>query len=291
MGPIILFISIICSSLLFILFKGFEKLKIHVGSAIVINYFVAAIFSFSVQGTTPKITDITNTPWGWPALFLGLVFIVFFNLMAFSSQKIGIAQTTVANKTTFIFPVIMGMTIFNEEVNLIKILGLLAAFIAVYFTSKTKTDRASLKTSNIALILLLFFGGGILDSVLAYSQTKLVPKTDYSLFTGYIFLIAGLFGLTQLIYELIKGNAKFTLKTIVGGLVLGIVNYGSIFFFLTAMGYDGIGSSIAFPISNMGIIVLASLLSSVIFKEILTKTKQLSILFAVISILLVGIFG
>jgi drug/metabolite transporter (DMT)-like permease len=287
-GGLILLFSIFCSAALFIIFRYYPKFKVKSSNAIVINYVVAATLSFSYYGKGPQLDELFSTSWGNAALLLGFLFITLFNLIAYTSHKIGITPTTVANKTTFIVPVFIGMIVFSEPYNWLTILGLVSALIAIFFSAKKKSDQINLSKTDSLWILVLFIGGGVLDGLLGYSQTALFPKEASGLFVGYIFLVAGFFGMIHLIFQLVRRKTKINLRDTIGGVALGIPNFGSIYFFLLSMSYPGWNSSIAFPVSNMGIIVLASILSRILFKEEINRYKQLAIFFAVIAIAFVG---
>ena len=287
-GGLILLFSIFCSVALFLIFRYYPKYQVNSTNAIVVNYIIAATLSFSYYGKGPELGELFSTDWGNAALVLGLLFITLFNLIAYTSHKIGITPTTVANKTTFIVPVFIGMMVFSEPYNWLTIVGLVSALVAVAFSAVQKKSQIELSKADSLWILVLFLGGGLLDGLLGYSQNALFPKEASGLFVGYIFLVAGFFGLIHLIIQILRGKSKVRTKDVIGGLALGIPNFGSIYFFLLSMSYPGWNSSIAFPVSNMGIIVLASLTSRILFQERLNVYKQLAIVFAVLAIAFVG---
>ncbi len=281
--------TIVFSSLLTITFKYFQKFNIETSNAIVINYLVAGTLAFIFSGSVPSVSSLFSYDWAWAAIGLAFLFITLFNLLAVTSQKIGVTQANVANKTTFIFPVLVGICFFNEEVNAIKIIGFLCAFAAVFAATKEKSKRAVEKHSNFALIVLLFLGGGLLDMLLGFTTEKLISPGESSLFSGYSFFIAGVFGFLFWVYSKLCSKVVPVSKTdILGGLVLGCINYFSIYTFLESLALETVESSVVFTVVNMGIIVCASLLSAALFKETLTKQKILSIVLAIFAILLVS---
>lgn len=288
MGAIYLTINILCSSLLFIIFKSFPKYKIQTSVAIVVNYFIAAGLSFIVQGEAPSL-NFFSYQWYWAALILGVCFISLFNLMGYTSQNIGIAQTTVANKTTFVFPVLIGILFFGDSSHIIKIIGLVCGVLAVYFSAKKNKNTLSMSIKDRIWIIVLFLGGGVLDSVLSIAQLFFVSRYETALFTGYLFLIAGILGLIHLIFSIFKYNQKIEFKSILGGIILGVPNFASINYFLKSMSDGNVPNSVAFPVSNMGVIILASILGILIYKESITLNKKWSIAYAILAILLVSI--
>lgn len=289
MGWLILFSGVICSALLTNIFKGFDKFHITTSVAIVFNYLTASTLSFFFAKSLPDLTEFVQKPWALAAVILGFLFVTLFNLMAVISQKIGIAQANVANKTTFIFPAIMGIVFFHESLDLVKFLGFVLAFIAVWFTAKEKGEKAMSKHSNFLLILVLFLGGGMIDIVLSIADKSLLEEGETPLFTAYSFGTAGILGLINLSVQLFRKKISVQKKDVVGGLCLGIPNFFSIYFFMSALAYPGMVSSVVFTVANLAIIVVATLMGSLFFKENISQNKLISIGLACVSILMVSL--
>ena len=64
-------------------------------------------------------------------------------------------------------------------------------------------------------------------------------------------------------------------------------NYFSIVYLLKALSTDGMESSTAFTLNNVGIVILSTLFGLFIFKEKLIWKNWLGIVIAIVSILLV----
>lgn len=284
----VLLVATFISALLAIIFKYYQKYQVNTPIAIVFNYAVAGTLAFLFSQHLPSFMKLFTFEWAWASVGLAVLFISLFNLLAFTSQNIGVTQSQIANKTTFIFPAIMGIWIFHESVNWVKIIGILAAVVAVVITAIEKTERASKKHSNFLLIIVLFLGSGLLDLLLSYAQKEFIPDEELSLFSGYSFAMAGMFGAVQLSFRLFKKQVVIHKKDIVGGIILGVPNYFSIFLFLKALSYKEMESSVAFTVANMGIIITATLLSAALFKEKISGGKIISIALALASIVLVS---
>ncbi len=67
-------------------------------------------------------------------------------------------------------------------------------------------------------------------------------------------------------------------------LFLGLVNFGSIYFLVQALKVTGMDSSVFFPLNNIGIVVLSTALSVLIFKESLSKVNIAGILLSVVAL-------
>jgi drug/metabolite transporter (DMT)-like permease len=288
MAWVVLIVSILFSAILTIIFKYFQKLKVNTPVAIVFNYVVAASLAFVFSQHVPSFSKFIQFDWFWASVGLALLFITLFNLLAFTSQKIGIAQSQIANKTTFIFPAILGIWFFDEQITLMKVAGIAAAVIAVFITAQEKNKPASKNHSNFILIITLFIGGGLLDVLLSYAEEILIPDNQLSLFSGYSFALAGILGAIQLVYKLLNKKIEVRKKDVLAGFTLGIPNYFSIFLFLSALSYPELETSVAFTVANMGIIITATLLGAVLFKEQLSARKLVSLALALGAILLVS---
>jgi drug/metabolite transporter (DMT)-like permease len=285
-----LVISILISSCLFVIFKLFDVFKINTLQAITVNYFVAFLLGAYSSNLTIDTSDIPVQPWFFGAICLGFIFIVVFNLMAATSQKNGLSVASVANKMSVIIPVIFGIIVYNESVGYLKIIGILLALVAVYL-SASKSDSKPLRRKNLIFPLLLFVGSGVLDATLKYMETRLVPDGGVPIFSATIFIIACGLGCLILIIQAFQGKFQFQFKNILGGIVLGIPNYFSIVFLLKALKTEGFESSTVFTINNVSVVILTTIFALLFFKERLIKKNWIGIFIAIISIVLVTLYG
>ena len=212
---ITLLFAIITASLLFNIFKYFEKYKVVSLYAIVVNYLVASSLSFVVPEETKSIEYAISQPWLPVAILLGFIFISLFQVMAYASQLIGVATTTIANKITFIFPTALGILFFGEDWNIFKIIGFIVAIAAIFLTAEKKIELP--KGNSYGIIALLFFGGGFLESLLNYSSKHLIAAGDTSLYFGYLFFFAFVFGIIMMVRQIINSKVKPTQMSILTG--------------------------------------------------------------------------
>lgn len=283
---IYLLLSILASTLIFVIFTLFGKYKINTLQAIVFNYFTA--FTTGILSSTKTITvnEIINEDWFYGALFLGFLFIAIFNVMALTAQRNGLSVASVASKMSVVIPIVFGLYAYNESLSIVKTIGILLALFAVYLTSvKAKTGKVSFK--NLWLPILLFFGSGTIDTTIKYIETTYVSDNGIPIFSATIFAIAGIIGIIIISAEAIKGKFKLDLKSVFGGIILGIVNYYSIYMLLKALQVDSFESSSIFTINNVAIVMLSTLIGLAFFKEKLSIKNWSGIAIAILSIVLV----
>ncbi len=281
---IYLLLSILTSAIIYVVFKLFERFQIDNFQAIVANYFTAATLGFLLTANSHTPLETYNQAWFPSVIILGLLFISLFNVMALVSQKISISVASVANKMSVVIPVIMAVFLFEDSMNFIKVIGIILALVAIYLTTARKEKTKKEGNKHLWLPIILFLGSGLLDSLLKYNQHHLIAEGDLGFFTSSIFGMAAVFGTLILVFR--KGKIK--LKNIIGGIALGIPNFGSIYFLLNTLNIKGIESSAIFPINNMGVVGLSAIFALVIFREKLSKKNTIGIILAIIAIALIA---
>lgn len=282
-------LSVLFSSLIFVVFKLYDTYKIQTLFAIIINYVVAATVGMIFYEKKIVLHEIPTKPWFLGTLVLGILFIVVFNLMAATSQKSGVSVASVATKMSLVIPVIFGLVVYNEELGVLKSVGILMALAAVYFSSIKEKD-IPLKKNIIILPALVFVGSGIIDTSIKYLEETLVPKEEFPLFSAVVFGSAAFTGVVFIAVRPIKKRLVPNTTTALGGIALGILNYFSIFYLLRALQHESLDSASVFTINNVAIVMFSTLLGVVLFKERISTKNWMGITLAIISILLVALF-
>ncbi|MBL4709392.1 MAG: DMT family transporter [Flavobacteriales bacterium] len=283
-----LLLSVLCSSAIFILFKYFQKFKVNTFTAIVINYLIAGITGFSTLGEKFDLERISSSPWFTNALILGVVFISLFNIMAFAAQKLGPSVASIANKMALIIPVTFAIFYYGDSINFLKFCGIFLALIGVYLaTYKTKVAGQKIDKKLILIPLVLFLGSGFIDAFLKYNQDLYLAQNtfDAKLFPAITFLTA--FCIGAFVMALDKSKRSFDRPTLLGGVLLGVINYGSIYFLIQIFNHTSLESSVVFPINNMGVVLLTAFSSVMIFHEKFSLKNKIGILVSVLALILI----
>ncbi|NQY29468.1 MAG: DMT family transporter [Flavobacteriaceae bacterium] len=277
-----LFLCVLFSSAIFIIFKSFDTYKINTLQAIIFNYFTAFTIGILSHESAINYTELPSKPWFIGAIILAVLFISVFNVMAITSQKNGVSVAAVAGKMAVVIPVFFGVFLYQEHLTVLKIMGVMLALLAVYFiTLKNKTDN--IKKASLIFPFLLFIGAGVIDTTLKYVQTNYVLSSDTNLFSGILFGLAGVFGI--IIYSI--KPSPITIRNGVAGIILGVINYYSIYYLLKALDIKNMSSAVVFSINNVSVVALSTLLGVFLFKEKLTSKNWIGIGIAIISIFLI----
>ncbi len=290
---ILLLLSIICSTSIYVLFKLFKKYGIDTLQAIVINYFVAAAFGLWFLGPSAEnFQSLLQAPWLIWAAVVGILFISLFYVMALVSQQFGITVTSIASKMSLLIPVVILIAIDPDEgLSITKAAGVLTGVVAVILASAKGGTKAA-EGASVLLPIVLFAGSGGLDFLLAMVQKNfLVSDLQYRQFVPVPFLVAAILGSIALVLRSRKTKIPFTKVNFAGGIALGLVNYGSIYFVLKVIGSGIMDRSSAIPANNIGIVLLSALVGLLFFRERLTAKNVVGVALASISIFILTYFA
>ncbi len=282
-------LSILSSSLIFVVFKLYTRYKVETFFAIIVNYIVACSTGVFFYKGDVTLSEIPNHPWFLGTILLGVLFIIVFNLMAATAQRVGVSVASVATKMSLAMPVLFGVALYNEELGPVKVLGIVLALAAVYFTS-VKKKSVTLQKSSLLLPLFVFLGSGIIDTSIKYIQEYHIKEEDYPIFSASIFATAAITGLLFILVKSFQKPLKISFRNILGGIALGIPNYFSIYFLLKALQHDSLNSASVFTINNVAIVMFSTLLGILLFKEQISLKNWGGIGLAVVSIILVALF-
>ena len=223
---------------------------------------------------------------------LTLIYGIIYGLLLVSAQwlytialKSGPASTcSMIYSFGFIIPTICSFIFWNEQINLLKILGISLAITVILLISLSKESKKKNNKFIIPLLLSTLSSGGL--GVLQKIQQKSSIATEKGGFLFIAFCIAFMF---SLIFTLINAKRKSKVNTnqilfsILCGLCFGLANIVN----TTLAGL--VPGSILFPIQNIGVILLVSLLGIIIFKEKPSKNEILAFFLGFFSIILLSL--
>ncbi len=286
-------LTIIISVLLLLVFKAFQKYGVNSLVAIVVNYITAAVTGILFLNSDNSINSIIQLDWIFICLPLGVLFISIFYLIALTAQKISISAASVANKMSVIMPVLYSLIFLGQQLSVVKVTGIVLAMVAVYLSTRSP-KKDNVNTTLIWLPVLVFVGSGLIDiAINAANAFYIKNNIESALFSICTFLSAFVVGILILLYSvIIKGSLTLkevlAPKNIIGGLVLGIPNYFSIFFIFKSLEVNVLQSAQLFPVLNLSNVALSAFLGWLVFKEKLSPLNLAGIALAIISILLIS---
>lgn len=273
-----LILAVLFSSGIFAIFKLFVRFQIDTFQAIVFNYFMAAICGFGLYCGTWESTNLIQISWIPYAFISGILFIALFVILGLSSQRNGVAITSVATKMSMATGILGMIFLYNESVGILKIAGILSAIIGVVAVSWVKSTNGK-GQGAWWMLLILFFGSGLLDIVLNYAQKNTLGTLTPALFSAFGLAIAGVFGLLILIVQLIRGKSKIELKNLLAGIVLGVPNYFSIYLLISSYQSTGWTDSTVLSVINVSVVLISTMIGLIFFQEKINRLKIIGLVF------------
>ena len=278
-------ISLICSVGVGVLLKIAKKYDVSFMQIIGWNYLVALLlakFIFISDLSELQSKDLPYLIFSSLWILMPLVFLV----QALSLHKVGIVKTDIAQRLSLFIPILASYFLFNETFTTYKIIGLIVAFGAIFFTLD-KTETTSSDTTKWQYPLLVLLGFGVIDVLFK----KIVSVSDIP-FTSSLFVVfCGAFVLTWgfNLYQIFTKKQQFSIKNIFLGIALGLLNFGNIYFYLKAHKELAENPSTVFATMNLGVIILGSFIGVLFFKEKLNKKNYFGIVLALVAVVLIVI--
>ena len=286
-----LLLSILSSLLILVVFKISGKYNIKVIQPIIINYFVASALGYFISGLSPQEIMQIPTTWILPAILIASLYVFTFFLIGYSTRKAGMVLTTIASKMSFVFPMFFSILIDpNDNYSNTKLILLIMAIIAVLLSVYKKRTKSIDSLFIIFLPFIIFVLMGFADSLIKFAQNSFVKDEEKSsLFSFIIFSFAALWGI---ILITLQKNKKEMLqpKVLITGILLGIFNFGSLYFLINALNDLTFNNSLVFALNNMGVVLFSIILALTFFKEKVTNLNKVGIALSLITFVTIMFF-
>jgi len=285
---IFLILSVISSSLIYITFKLLNKFNIKIFPVIIINYIVASVTGYLLSDKTISLKETIEADWIYISIIIGISFIVMFYLIGVSTKKTGITVTSISTKMSVVFPMLFSIIYYNEDVYFLKIAGMLLALSAIIFASlKTKNKQPDI--GNLIFPIILFVGMGTVDTLVKYNQAEYLQNTGAIESTTVVFAVSAIIGLLIQLPLSIRKYKVLKFNALLFGIILGLSNFGSLFFLILALNSDFTDSSIIFAINNTAIILITTLAGRFFFTEKLSFLNWTGVFFSIVAILALAV--
>jgi drug/metabolite transporter (DMT)-like permease len=265
----------------------FKRFEMDNHQALMWNYIFATFTGFIICGRYDTVPQLVHEPWFGLSLLTGFWFIFTYLLMTASTQSSGITITSLSSKLSVVLPTLAGVLIFHEHLNLKVSIGIVLALVALVLVvggNRKQTDK--MKMAKLLLPLLIFFGTGIGDILMKLNEQRNTAD-NMGFMIAFIYAIAMLFSIILVAYDLIRGKSKWQMKSLFGGIALGVINFFSTYCVFHAMRY--FDNVVLFPIYNIGVVCLTALVGWLLFKEKLTWKNYLGLAIAIIAVVLITV--
>lgn len=290
-----LLLTVACSVTLGFLFKLFVRFGIDHFQAILFNYFTCFCCGWVHLGRFPVQVQDFSSAWMPYALALGLIFISGFNMAALTVRYFGVMVGQIMQKMSILMTVPFAILAYHESSGWLKILGFLFALVSIVLVNLqgkagagNATNQGDSQGGRLWIPILTWVLSGLLEVLLVRVQNERLTDMNNPSFIIAVFGTAGLMGSILAAFGWMSGRLRFSWKNVLAGILLGIPNYGSMYFMLRALN-SGLEGSFVFPVANVGIIVATTIGAVTLFRERLSPVNWLGIVLAVGAILMISI--
>jgi len=275
-----LIFSISCSVAVSVLLKIARGQQLRIEQAIAFNYVMAGTLCWLILKPQPAALLVSTST--WPLLLaLGLLLPSIFLVMAKAVQEAGIVLSDVAQRLSLLIPLIAAFTVFGEDAAGYKLAGVaiaLAALVALLYRP-TRPGHAGKEANHwvVALLLGVWVGYGTID-ILFKQMAKSGSAFPTTLLGAFV-----LAGLVSFIYLLAR-RVQWSSRSILAGLLLGLLNFGNIYFYVRAHQVYSANPTLVFSAMNIGVISLGTLVGAGFFRERIHWINGIGIALAILAI-------
>ncbi len=278
---LLVILAALCVAAFSVLFKSFEAYRISLRPAISVNYLVAFVTGLLV-----------STPWNdgdltllrWPSLALGMMFACMFLLLGISSQRAGVARTTIAGRMSLVLTVLITARIFREDPGMFGWMGIALAIVGLVLANWRSEGAAVGRTWLLPLVILV--GSALCDVGVTVVQRTRTTSLNEASFPTLCFGAAAIVS-TALAFYNGDGRDYRSWRVWAAGGLLGLVNYASLLLLVTALSSAGMQASIVFPVMNIAAMLFSIVASLALFKERITSLQWTGVGVCVCALVLI----
>jgi len=274
-------LSVLCSVLVSVLLKLARRFGIDIGQAVAWNYAVAGVLTALML--RPSLAPLQQAGVPWLALAgLGVLLPTIFLALGASVRHAGIVRSDAAQRLSLLISLLAAFVLFGERLDAMKaagcVLGLLAMAGMVW---RAERSGAASGMARWGYPLLVFVGFGVIDILF-----KRVAAAGLSLGASLqaMFALALLVAFAIEITRCVRGHARFTLRSLLGGVLLGLCNFGNILFYLRAHRAMPHDPALVFASMNLGVVALGALTGLWLFRERLSRMNLAALALALLAV-------
>jgi len=267
-----------CSVAVSVLLKIARQQNLDMGQAIAINYALAAGLCLAVLH--PQAASLLHPDTRWGVLIaLGILLPTIFLAMAGAVRHAGIVLSDAAQRLSLFIPLIAAFLLFGEKHSAAKFAGIGMAIVALICLLLRPRRQSGLGDTRkaAALLLCIWVGYGAID-ILFKQMARSGASFSSSLFAAFV-----LAGIVMFAY-MIARRTRWSLRNLVAGLILGLLNFSNIYFYLRAHQVFPHNPTLVFSAMNIGVISLGTIVGALFFREKLSWVNGLGIVLAIAAI-------
>ena len=284
-----LLLSVVFSVLLLVNFRAHARFQVDSRIAILLNYPVCFLTAYLHQPSA--------IPFHWPSasdtrllMAMGIGFVITFLLSGFSTQRNGMAPTSLANNISLVIPVLINLFILKTggEITWSTAVGLAFSFSAIYFCSP-QVDASTDSKPIVALLLAVFIAYGLTNTLFSYLNSTLTAQVGGTLPFIMMLLVGSMASSAiVLIWKSVNGTLNWNKNSVLASIPLGLPNFFSFYFLLKALDAYQNNAAVVLTTYNLSVILLSAITAGGVLKERLTRKQWLGLAVGCVGIALLN---
>jgi drug/metabolite transporter (DMT)-like permease len=318
-----LFLAVCCSLAIGMIFKYAGRRQLDRATLLTVNYAAAVALALVLLmlggrevtgGLTPDAAMIVLS------VVTGALLIAGFFVLALATDIAGMSLAIGVMRVSVVIPFLMSWIIWDEAPTVAQLVGLLLASVAFFLIAwrrrpepesssalamtsgppaaaehpriaraadPPETQELEVNARVFGVLMLVFLAGGAVDVSMKAFEESFGAQNSRVLFLLLAFGIAFLIGLIVVLWRGARYGHWPTSATVGWGVVLGLINYGSLEFILRAI--NQLPGTFVFPVNNIAIVLLAAVLGVWVWGERLTRANRIGLGLAVVALLLLNL--
>ena len=294
-------LSVLFTVTLYLIMRAYPRYQVNSFHAVVFNYYSCVLTGLAL---TPDLGAFSKVSWHSEGtlltLALGSMFVTAFMLIGLSAQKVSVTAASLAGNMSLVIPVMFGLFVFknnNKDFTAINYAGLILALAALALGAIQRKEKSSEVKNGIIsspanwlwiLPVLTFLASGTNNTLINYLSVKYYLPGQTTIFMIIACAGAVIIGSALLLYKVIFNGERIQLRSLVGGLILGIPNFLSLYFLLLALASFGNSAAYVFPIYNILTMLVSAFAAWLVYREQLNRLNKLGLALAVVAIILIS---
>ncbi|HEY9511335.1 MAG TPA: EamA/RhaT family transporter, partial [Rhodanobacter sp.] len=227
---------------------------------------------------------------------LGVLLPTIFLALAASVRHAGIVRSDAAQRLSLLLSLLAAFVLFGEQLNALKAVGIalgLLALLGMVWRQRGADDSAlhgdmeprgtTASMARWLYPLLVFAGFGVIDILFKQVALAGVPL-GASLQAMFALALVVAFAMQW--WRRAHGRMRFTARSALGGVALGLFNFGNILFYLRGHRALPQHPALVFTSMNIGVVALGAVVGLLVFREQLSKVNFAGVVLAALAIVL-----
>lgn len=303
--------AVACSVTIGMIFKHAGRQELDRTSLLTVNYAAAvalAVVLLAIGGRTVEGGLTLSQGLVVLGIGTGILLIAGFFALAWATEVAGMSLAISVMRISVVIPFLASWVVWGEVPTLWQGIGMLLAAGAFVLLAHSRSapepvpvgasTAARATTAPIpapqsidwkvfAVLALTFCLGGAVDVSMKAFEEGFGSGNSRVLFLLMAFGVAFLVGMAIVVRRGLRRGAWPVRQTVGWGILLGIVNYGSLEFLLRAI--EILPGPFVFPANNIAIMSLAALLGVTVWQERLSRPNKIGLGLAAVALLLLGV--